>query len=682
MINSSSSLRKNPAGAKPPARARGWLVKRLAVNDAQQGHAARRRVRFAIICSGIFLSALTVRLLHWQDNLDGVKFDAPQFAIIDTQYKIEVRRMISEGGILFPRTHDPGDARMLNHPPGYAMLLMALYGDNFYGHMYERLKVLQIVCDSAAAALVFVIAAEFFPAAVAFIAGMLVAVSPHLAFYSVWGTPDSISVLPVLLAVRFLILAVKRPRLLTVMTAGALIGLSCWLRANAMLLAPFLAALLFALLPRGGRLRYSAALVAGMAVVVAPITIRNWVVFHHFVPVALRAGINLVEGIAEYDKEDRFGMPSRMKFILQKDVEWHGRPDYASNQWKPDGIKREQYRLARGLRVARENPFWFLSVMARRAASMLRYNDSLTLTEGADTAKVPVVSAEPSFGHELNYSLEARPVREIPPAQLIAEGKTISQQAQGRLSADGLSAEIYGDDSEYGDQFVSAPVPVKKDTDYVIRVTAKRVEGMMAVKVMTPDRRAMLSPALILAPRAEGSKSEPPKSEDPDEGGEDDAPAPAAQEQAKTLDMPFASGNRGQVLLVVSNNGKSDARPAAQVGGAQLFELGPTPHSWMRYARPAVRAIQRNLFRTAVLLPLALAGAGLMALAGKRRELLILLAVPAYYLCFQSALFTEYRYILAIHYFLFTLAAVAIYCAGAAIGHGGRFAYMRITRRD
>jgi hypothetical protein len=65
---------------------------------------------------------------------------------------------------------------------------------------------------------------------------------------------------------------------------------------------------------------------------------------------------------------------------------------------------------------------------------------------------------------------------------------------------------------------------------------------------------------------------------------------------------------------------------------------------------------------------LVIAGVILLALARHRRSLVILLAVPVYFLCTQSALHTEYRYILSIHYFLFIMAGVTLYCVGAAVG--------------
>jgi hypothetical protein len=46
---------------------------------------------------------------------------------------------------------------------------------------------------------------------------------------------------------------------------------------------------------------------------------------------------------------------------------------------------------------------------------------------------------------------------------------------------------------------------------------------------------------------------------------------------------------------------------------------------------------------------------------------LLLAAVPAYYVGTHSAFSTEYRYVLAIHYFLFVIAAISIYVVLAGL---------------
>ena len=61
---------------------------------------------------------------------------------------------------------------------------------------------------------------------------------------------------------------------------------------------------------------------------------------------------------------------------------------------------------------------------------------------------------------------------------------------------------------------------------------------------------------------------------------------------------------------------------------------------------------------------LIVAGIILLALARTRHALLILLAVPVYYLFTHSPFGIDYRYALPMHYFLFVIASVTLYCAG------------------
>src|SRR6266852_5756652 len=175
-----------------------------------------------------------------------------------------------------------------------------------FGESDPAIEFVQMLCDALAAVFVFLIAGELMSGRIAVVAGILAALSPQFAYYSVLLLPDSLAVLPILGAVYFLIRAIKHPRLRLFALAGILIGLSCWLRANALLLAPILACLVPLLLRRGRRLCYSLALVFGAAIVIAPITIKNAIVFHRFIPLSLGAGQKLLEGIAEYD-QGRFG---------------------------------------------------------------------------------------------------------------------------------------------------------------------------------------------------------------------------------------------------------------------------------------------------------------------------------------------------------------------------------------
>ena len=97
------------------------------------------------------------------------------------------------------------------------------------------------------------------------------------------------------------------------------------------------------------------------------------------------------------------------------------------------------------------------------------------------------------------------------------------------------------------------------------------------------------------------------------------------------------------------------------------LRLQPTSAaSWPRLFQWPLRFVQK-LFITAIFLPLTLLGTYLLGYERQFKTLALLLVVPFYYFCMQSALHTEYRYVLVIHYFLFVSAAVGLYSIGCKI---------------
>jgi hypothetical protein len=631
-----------------------WLSQKLAKSSA----AKPRRKQLIVVCAIIFVVALGVRLLHWQDRSIELQQYEEMMPGLAKHYKQEAKQMLDEGYILYPASPvDPGDARLILHPPGYAFLMAIL--SRLFGSINSPVRLTQIICDAFAALLIFSIATELFRQAVALLAGMLVALSPHFAHYSLWLSPDTLPVLPILVAVFLIVKTSQRPRLLTVIIAGAMLGVSCWLRANALLIAPFFALAIFLTVERSKRLLdpkrllYPVALVLAMGVVISPITIRNWILFHHFIPVSIAGGENLVVGIADVDREGRFGMPASDDEASDKDAEWHNRPDYAVSLWSPDGIERDQYRYKRGLEVIRANPLWFLGAMTKRAMFMLRYNDSISSAWPFNTANVPVVSAEPSVGQAPIGFADRPAVWSADASQLLAEGERLSKQAE--MTVDGQTLTLRGDGSAFGEQFQSTKIAVEKHTDYAITFSGKVVQGEMGIKITDVSRRLTLDSLIFAA----------------DEKLKPEQTADSGQTKvSQTRTLFFASANRSEVRLVISNDRADSARPEIQINGVQLFNLGQTSYLWTRYPRQLVRGIQKNLFQTKILLPIVVIGVLLLMWARHGRALVFLLTVPAYYLIIHSTLSTEYRYILAIHYCFFIIAAVTLCLAGIAVKQG------------
>ncbi len=310
---------------------------------------------------------------------------------LNARYKEEAQFLLAGDLTSFVRgSRSEPDPMILTHPPGYPILIAIVY--KIGGNSDRALRLFQIACEAVAAVLVFLIAARLIPCSAAFLAALLAAVAPQLAFRSLLILPDSLAALPLLAAILVMLKAVDDRSLQKMVLAGALIGISGWLRADSLLLPLFLCATLALLLPRGQRRRHALALIGGAAIVIAPLTIRNALVFRSFVPVALGTGVTLCEGIADYDVEQRFGLSATDDGTNAQEARWANRPDYAAELYRPDGIERERGRVARGLSVIRSNPVWFAGTMGRRMLTMLKYEP------------VPIISAEPTVSHSLEIT--------------------------------------------------------------------------------------------------------------------------------------------------------------------------------------------------------------------------------------------------------------------------------------
>ena len=618
-----------------------------------------RRSTLVITCLFVFFVAVGVRLLYLQDNYAQLVKNGSWMPDIARHYENEARRFLEEGAILYPRDRpDPGDARLILHPPGYSAMIAAIFG--LFGDSQSRIRLVQIVADALSAVLVLLIATQLLPFTVSLLSAILVALSPHLAFHSLWISPDSVCILPILASVYLIIRAGRRPRIALLIAAGALIGVSCWLRANAMMLAPFLAVSVMLLFEKGRRLRYAAALVIATVVVISPITLRNWILFHHFVPISIAGGENLVVGIADFDKEGKFGMPVSDRDVGIKEAEWYGRPEYRASAWVPDGVERDKARFAKGFEVIRSNPGWFLGITIRRAFFMLKYNDSAPGAWPFSTATVPIVSAEPPVMHPASAS-EGPPVWSGSAASWLNDGSVLSNQAELSLEPGNQVLKLHSDGSEFGDQVTSPPIALQPERDYLLSAAITTEPGSIVVKVTTPDRRFALAFEVV-----ESGSFKPNSKKEKRLSSQVNSDPRVSPE---LLSLVFSSGHRTEARLTVGNDGQASAGGVTQIGELRLFDLGPTPYWWTRYPRKGLRGVQRNLFKTTSMLPLVIAGVLLLALAGRGKALVALLSVPIYYICVQSMLSTEYRYILAIHYFLFVMAAVTVYCG--AVGFRG-----------
>jgi hypothetical protein len=577
-----------------------------------------RKVWLAAVA--IFFVAFGVRLLMWHDSqVEARKVQSG----VATDYQ-RTGQLLKESGVhgFFDSNGPLADPNLLGHPPGYP-IVRALVGSVF-GDSNRVIQIFQITCDAIAAVVIFLIALELLSFAVGVVSGVLVALAPQFIWNSVLLLPDTLAVLPLLFAILLLIRAVRRPRFVTFASVGVLIGVSCWLRANALLLAPFVACTVAILLRPNVRIRYGATVLVSVLLVIGILTARNWIVYHHFIPVSLGAGQTLLEGIADYDPAKRFGIPETDMGIMKLEADELNRPDYYSSLFSPDGVKRERMRLARGFGVIIRNPVWFLSVMVRRAASMLRLERART------------ISTTPPVMHDISQVTQP-PLRRVSPQEFVAGLNEKSAANEVSVDPDSQTVRIVTDDSKYGTQLKSAPIALKPHQDYLLRLPVRMDQGRIVADLKETTSSRLLSSADIGALETKDPSERP----------------------TVNLELPFATGSDATINVEIRNAAAQSGRSQLLIGTLEFYELGPASLLWTRYPRVVVASIQR-LFITAVMLPLSILGIGLLVHRRAWRVLILLLVVPVYYMCVQSWLHTEYRYVLAIHYFLFILVAVAL----------------------
>ena len=279
------------------------------------------------------------------------------------------------------------------HPPGYSLVLAFLF--SVFGESDRVIQTVSIFIDSLSAVLVFFIAYKLFSQSVALVVGFLAALCPQFAFNSVLFLPDTLAIFPLLLAVYFIILAFEKPQLIWFLSCGGCLGLSCWLRANSLLMPVFFVIAIFLLFDRKAKIYFSVALLSAFLVTIAPITLRNAYVYKAFIPISFGAGQTMLEGIGDYDPEKKFGIPSADVGIMRHEAEMFDFPDYGTTLFGMNGVERDRMRVKRGLRFISENPIWFGKVMLLRASSMTKL-ERVTLM----SSEVPVTNALPPVDHQ------------------------------------------------------------------------------------------------------------------------------------------------------------------------------------------------------------------------------------------------------------------------------------------
>ena len=324
---------------------------------------------FALLLITISVRVLTLNFMRAHLN-DPSWFQVGSYAKFDRQ----ARDILERRQKLF-WIDDPTRTDLAQYPPAFPALVALIYKLSSERSVYTVQIVLWCADLILSLLLIAGIAASAFGARAAIASGFLVGLSAPFALYAAYPSADMPATWFVLGGNWLLLLAVQRKNVWLALAAGITLGVACWLRVNPLYLcvAWAIALLVFVQTNWAHKLKLSVAVLLGTVVTIAPIVIRNYLVFPDFTPTGGTIGVNLWEGLGETELGRNNGfILGDDKMVERERLKMNLPPDFPIDAQWPDGIRRDRERTREALAFIRQHKIWYLGVMARRMWGMLK----------------------------------------------------------------------------------------------------------------------------------------------------------------------------------------------------------------------------------------------------------------------------------------------------------------------
>jgi len=322
----------------------------------------------------LLLIAVSVRVLTLQ--FMRAHLDDPSWFQVGSYAKFDKQaRDILDGRQRLFWIDDPARTDLAQYPPAFPALVALIYKLTGYDSAYSVQLVLWFADLMLSFLLIVGIALTVSGRRAAIASAFVVALSPLFAMYAAYPSPDVPTTWFVLAGNWLLLLAAQRKSVRLALAAGVALGIACWIRVNPLYLCVGWAIALLLFVKDAWLLRFklAAAMLAGTFVLIAPIVIRNYVVFPDFTPTGGTIGVNLWEGLGETELGQQHGFilgDVKMLEVERQRMGWP--PDMPLDiQW-PDGIRRDRERTRESLAFIKEHKLWYLGVMLGRMWGMLK----------------------------------------------------------------------------------------------------------------------------------------------------------------------------------------------------------------------------------------------------------------------------------------------------------------------
>ena len=236
-----------------------------------------------------------------------------------------------------------GDDASFHSSPAYPYFLALVYA--VFGHSYTAVRIIQSLIGIGSCTLIFFITRKLIGSPQAIISGLIAALYAPSVYFDSELLMISLVVFASLSALALLLTYSERGHAWLSLAAGACLGFGALGKPNLLL---FLPAAIFWIWWSAGRLgrprragRAAALLACGTAIMIAPITIQNYVVAQDFVLTSSNGGINFFIG----NNEEALGT-FRIDYSMRADL-YGGSKRYAERA------------LGRELRPSEVSSFWF-----------------------------------------------------------------------------------------------------------------------------------------------------------------------------------------------------------------------------------------------------------------------------------------------------------------------------------
>jgi len=298
------------------------------------------------------------------------------------------------------------DQQTANWPPGYPLLLAAIY--KVFGHSVLAAKLLNAFAGAATCLLVYAIAAVVFNRRAGLLAALILALFPGQIYYTTLVMTESVSAAVLALLLLLVLtwtLKQANPSPLRLFLLGLLFGATALLRAEAGILLLVVLLVWKLAIPSWREFaRQGALLLIGAALAVMPWTVRNAIAMDAFIPIASGVGHTFLAGHQQdpYDPYSVF-------------PETHLRLKYSYLPFPEREVKVERESLREGLEFMVSHPAYEVQLLFEKLYNLYRDDsDALKWIRGAWVHASEVEWLKDSWVESLDRVGE--PVVAIPPS--------------------------------------------------------------------------------------------------------------------------------------------------------------------------------------------------------------------------------------------------------------------------